>query len=239
MSDFLTLLVTKGRKGPDTASAGTLVIPDTGDRFDITGTTGITVIDTGVKGVGSRFYLRFTDILTITHDDSALILNGGTDITTAANDVILFEVIGTNQVQQVTPYGVAGPKGDTGDAGATGETGATGAAGADGSPLPRVTTTTSSGTPTPDADTTDLFILTALAESAAFAAVSGTPASGQKLMIQILDNGTAQTLSWDASYVARGAALPSTTVIGKWMYIGFIYNATTSTFDCVAMSQEA
>lgn len=99
--------------------------------------------------------------------------------------------------------------------------------------------TASSATPTPDADVYDTYCLTALAEAAVFGAPTGTPVNGQKLMIRILDNGTARGLTWNAIYVARGAALPSTTVLGKYMYLGFSYNSAATTWDCVAVSNEA
>jgi hypothetical protein len=105
----------------------------------------------------------------------------------------------------------------------------------------RANGTTSSATPTPNADTTDLYFLSALAEAATFGAPTGTPQNGQKLLVRALDNGTARALAWNAGaggYVARGVALPTTTVLSKYLYVGFIYNIVSSTWDCVASSQE-
>ena len=103
--------------------------------------------------------------------------------------------------------------------------------------------TTSTSTPTPSGDTTDLYYLSALAVGATFGAVTGsTLVDGQKLVIRILDNGVAQTLAWNSGtggYIARGVALPTTTVAGKYLYVGFIYNAIAGKWDCVASSQEA
>lgn len=106
-------------------------------------------------------------------------------------------------------------------------------------PKARVTSTTSSSTPTPNADNEELFILTALAANATFGAVGGTPTNGQKLMIRIKDNGTARTLAWNAVYRAVGVALPTTTTVNKTMYVGFIYNSTDSKWDCVSVAVEA
>lgn len=103
----------------------------------------------------------------------------------------------------------------------------------------RVTSTTSSSTPTPNCDNEDLYILTALAVGATFGAVGGTPTAGQRLLIRIKDNGTARTLAWNAVYRAMGVALPTTTVISKILYVGFIYNSTDSKWDCVSVAQEA
>lgn len=100
----------------------------------------------------------------------------------------------------------------------------------------------SNAAPTPDADTTDLYYLTALAEAATFGAPTGSPVEGQKLIIRIIDNATARALAWDAGaggYIARGTALPATTVLSKYLYVGLIYNAIADKWDCVATSQEA
>lgn len=102
----------------------------------------------------------------------------------------------------------------------------------------REQTITSSSTPTPAGDTTDIFTVTALAAGATFAAPTGTPTQGQTLVIRIKDNATAQTLAWNAIYRAIGTVLPTTTVISKTMYLNFIYNSTDTKWDLVAYSQE-
>ena len=102
----------------------------------------------------------------------------------------------------------------------------------------RVATTASSATPTPNCDTTDTYILTALAEAAEFGAPTGTPTSEQRLVLKIKDNGTARALTWNAIYIAGGEALPSTTVTSKFMRIGLIYDTTASKWNCVAVAQE-
>jgi hypothetical protein len=104
---------------------------------------------------------------------------------------------------------------------------------------PRVTSEASNATPTPNADTTDVHILTAQAAAAAFAAPTGTPAQAQKLIVRIKDNATARALSWNAIYRALGVALPTTTTISKTLYVGFIYNSTDTKWDCVAKTEEA
>jgi hypothetical protein len=108
-----------------------------------------------------------------------------------------------------------------------------------GAALKGAETHTSDATPTPDAAHYSQYALTALAEAAAFAAPSGVPVDGQKLIIRILDDSTPRALSWDAIYVDRGATLPATTVSDKTHYIGLIYNADSSTWDCVASTVEA
>jgi hypothetical protein len=107
--------------------------------------------------------------------------------------------------------------------------------------VPRVGGTTSSATPTPDADAQDAYELTAQAAAAAFANPTGTPVNFQKLVIRIKDNGTARALTWGTAYVAGGVALPTTTVISKILTIGFMYNTANALnkWMCVAATQEA
>lgn len=100
---------------------------------------------------------------------------------------------------------------------------------------PRIGTTASSATPTPDGDANDQYNVTALAEAAAFGAPSGTPTDGQKLIIRIKDNGTARALTWNAIYQdSADLPLPTTTVISQTMYLGFIYNSAATKWDLVA-----
>ncbi len=99
----------------------------------------------------------------------------------------------------------------------------------------RVGGTASSANPTPDCDTQDLYDLTALAAGATFGAPTGTPWNGKKLIIRIKDNGSQQTLAWNAIYVSGSAALPSLTVTGKIMHAGFIYNSNISKWMLVAL----
>jgi hypothetical protein len=100
----------------------------------------------------------------------------------------------------------------------------------------RVNTIASSATPTPNADTQDMFVITALAVAAAFGAPTGTPTSGQGLIIRVKDNGSARALSFNAAYrFSSDLDAPTTTVAGKTIYLGFIWNATDSKWDCVAL----
>lgn len=102
-----------------------------------------------------------------------------------------------------------------------------------------VTSITSSATPTPNADRDSVYIVLALAEGAVFGAPTGSPVEGQKLTIRIKDNGTARTLGWNAIYRAISIALPSTTVLGKVLYLGLIYDSQDTKWDLVALGQES
>lgn len=103
----------------------------------------------------------------------------------------------------------------------------------------KVSTVTSASTITPNADVTDIYTVTALAVAPTFAAPSGVPLEGQKLILRIKDNGTARALTWNAIYRAMGTALPTTTVLSKTLYLGFVYNFTDSKWDLIASAQEA
>jgi len=104
--------------------------------------------------------------------------------------------------------------------------------------LPRVRSVTSSATVTPNADTDDMLFITAQAQALTLANPSGSPISGQKLIIRLKDNGTARAITWGAIYRAVGVTLPTTTVINKTMYIGCIYNIDATKWDVLAVSEE-
>ncbi len=112
----------------------------------------------------------------------------------------------------------------------------TGDVGTAGTIVRRTTSITSSATPTPDSTNTDLYVLTALATAPTFGAPTGTPSDGQGLMIRIKDNGTARALAYNAIYRAgTDLALPSTTVVNKTLYMGFIYNSADTKWDLIAV----
>jgi hypothetical protein len=98
----------------------------------------------------------------------------------------------------------------------------------------KVTTITSSATPTPNVDNADLYKVTALAAAATFGSPTGTPKSGQSLLIRIKDNGTARALSFNSIYrFSTDQTAPTTTIINKTIYLGFIYNSDDSKWDCL------
>lgn len=103
----------------------------------------------------------------------------------------------------------------------------------------RVGTTASSATPTADADSHDMYTVTALAVGATFGSPTGTPTDGQMLLYRVKDNGTARTLAWNAVFRAVGATLPTTTVISKTLYVGTVYSSADSKWDVIATAVEA
>lgn len=106
----------------------------------------------------------------------------------------------------------------------------------------RVNSITDAATITPTGDSSDQYNVTALAQPATIAAPSGTPTSGQKLILRIKDNGTGRALTWTTSsgaYRAIGVTLPTTTTANKTSYIGCIYNSDATFWDVVAVTTEA
>jgi hypothetical protein len=101
------------------------------------------------------------------------------------------------------------------------------------------TSTASSATPTPTGDRkrNELYV-TALAAAAEFQAPSGTPSNGNILVIRVKDDGTARALTYNAIYSGILETLPSTTTISKVLYMGFIYNSTTSKWELVAKTEQ-
>ena len=98
----------------------------------------------------------------------------------------------------------------------------------------------SPGTPTINTDNVDAHSITALAANITSMTtnLSGTPTNFQKLMIRFLDNGTARTIAWGATFQDMGVVCPVTTVISKVLTVGLIYDTVDSKWGCVSASQE-
>lgn len=149
---------------------------------------------------------------------------GGLNITTASNYVVLSD-------------GDGNPRGVFNDIGNFSV--AAGAAMVGSRIDPRTVSTASTATLTPNIQADDQFNLTAQAVGLTVAAPIGTPVDGNKLIIRILDNGTSQTISWNATYTVIGTTLPTATVINKMTYVGCIYNAANTRWDVVAVTTQA
>ena len=63
--------------------------------------------------------------------------------------------------------------------------------------------------------------------------LSGTPNSGDKLWIAITGTG-ARAITWGADFENGAVDLPTTTVTTERLDVGFIWNATTSKWRCMA-----
>ena len=103
---------------------------------------------------------------------------------------------------------------------------------------PRVVAITTSANITPTSDTADQYNVTSLNSNATVEAPSGTPVSGQKLIIRIKDDGTVRNLTWNAIYRIVGTTLPVVTVSNKTVYVGCIWNSNDTVWDVVGVAQE-
>ncbi|MDA3815064.1 MAG: right-handed parallel beta-helix repeat-containing protein [Patescibacteria group bacterium] len=104
-----------------------------------------------------------------------------------------------------------------------------------------VTTETSSATPTINTDNLDAHSITALASAITSMTtnLSGTPTNFDKLLIRIKDNGTARAITWGTDFQDGSVALPTTTVAGKTLMIGLIYDSVDSKWTCEATGSRA
>lgn len=98
---------------------------------------------------------------------------------------------------------------------------------------PRMDYIASSATPTPNCDTADYYLVTALAVDAAFSAPTGTPAMGQKLVLCVYDAGVQKNLTYDPVFVATAVVPAATTTVGKWTRIEFEYNIVLAKWVCI------
>jgi len=88
-----------------------------------------------------------------------------------------------------------------------------------------------------NSDLFDVQIITALTGALLFNAPSGTPTECQMLLLRVKDNGTARALTWNSIFRSGTAfSLPTTTTLGKWIYIELLYNLTDTKWDCVGVS---
>lgn len=105
----------------------------------------------------------------------------------------------------------------------------------------RITSISSSATPTVNTDNCDCVTITALAATITSMTtnLSGTPNNFDKLIYRIKDDGTPRGITWGASFAAMGVALPTTTVASKVLTVGFIWDSVAGVWGCVASAQEA
>lgn len=61
---------------------------------------------------------------------------------------------------------------------------------------------------------------------------------GRRILYRLKDDGTARAITWNSIFRPIADALPTTTEPSKTTYIGFIYNASSATFDLLAVATE-
>lgn len=100
----------------------------------------------------------------------------------------------------------------------------------------RFVTVTQSATPAINTDNTDIASITGLAQAitSMTSSLTGTPVTGDYLMVQITDNGTARAITWGASFASTTVSLPTTTVISTLLRVGFQWNG--SLWQCIAVA---
>ena len=103
----------------------------------------------------------------------------------------------------------------------------------------RVKTFTSDATPDIDSDDYDAVTITALAVAITDVNVTGTPTNFQHLMFRIKDDGTEREIAWGSDFEAGGFALPDTTVAGKTLLVGFIWDSVDNKWAAEAVSNRS
>jgi hypothetical protein len=100
----------------------------------------------------------------------------------------------------------------------------------------RIITIVSNAQPTINTDDCDCITITALATAITSMTtnLSGAPTNFQKLIFRIKDDGSVRAITWGASFIAKGVALPTTTTASKLLTVGFIFDTVANTWGCVA-----
>lgn len=99
----------------------------------------------------------------------------------------------------------------------------------------RTVSITTSLTITLDISLYDQYNVTALASTLTINNPIGTPYSGQKIIYRLKDNGTARALTFDSNFrFSSDLIAPTTTIINKTLYLGFVWNSTDSKWDNLA-----
>lgn len=91
----------------------------------------------------------------------------------------------------------------------------------------RTGTTTSSATPTINTDNYDVYTLTAMsaAVTSMTTNLSGTPSTGDEIILGFKDDGTPRTITWGASFVSSGVAtLLATTATSKQHWVKLMWD---------------
>jgi hypothetical protein len=95
-----------------------------------------------------------------------------------------------------------------------------------------------SGTPAINTDSYDVVHITAQGSTAitSFTTnLTGTPVDGDTLRVSVTGSG-AVALTWGTSFEASTIALPTTTVAGARLDVGFFWNTETSKWRCVGVA---
>ena len=238
-------------------NVGEVVAPDLAEKIKVISTMStngaVAILDEGTSitsGVKTINFVGATVTATNSADDVTVNVSAGTGtVTSVAATVPSFlsvsgSPITTSGTLAITLSGTALPI-TNGGTGATTLAGASIATYSGTETLtnkridPRVTSTASASTLTPDISASDVYAYTALAAGLTINAPTGTPVDGNKLIFRLLDNGTSRALTWNATYTVIGVTLPTATTISKTTYVGCIYNANNTRWDVIAVTTQA
>jgi hypothetical protein len=102
----------------------------------------------------------------------------------------------------------------------------------------RVLSEAFSATPAINTDNYDEYHATAMsgAITSMSSSLTGTPVTGDILVCEFTDNGTARAITWGASFESSTATLPTTTVISALLTVTLKWNAQTSKWRCVGVA---
>jgi lysophospholipase L1-like esterase len=91
-------------------------------------------------------------------------------------------------------------------------------------------------TVTPDPDVNDLVAIPGLTGPLTLA--NPEPSAVLRFLVCLSDNGTPRPITYGSAYRPIGMTLPTTTVAGKTMYLGFVRNELAQTWDCLGAAKE-
>lgn len=117
------------------------------------------------------------------------------------------------------------------------------AIGADVHDLFQLTSITTGASPNPPgAANRNMHTITALGVAVTYGIpAGGTIVDGNALIIRLKDNGNAKGITWHAIYRSLDTVavpLPTTTVAGKWLHLGFIYNGADAKWDLISVRNQ-
>ncbi len=95
---------------------------------------------------------------------------------------------------------------------------------------PRVSSTASTASLTPDPSSFDLYDVTALAVPITINNPS-VAANGYAFILRLKDNGVAKAITWGADYRGVGGSLPTTTTASETLYLPILYNLAELKWD--------
>lgn len=105
---------------------------------------------------------------------------------------------------------------------------------------PRVISTASTTTLTPNIDNANQYEVSALAAAMTIEAPAGTPNDGDILIFFIKDNGTSRALSWNAAFTnISGLSGLTATTAGKWHTVGARWSVAAGKWLIVSITTGA